>query len=214
VEKEMAQRNKRLRGVFRCDPLSDPPEKIEGTIYNAFPFLDPEELKAGQRAFYFPTICSAYFPPEALGFRYWDAIRPFGSRFVHESTHRVVSDVVATCRMQYLVYYFLGKMKDSLDDDPGCYILIPSFTVRFSNGETSDVFTKLAEEWDDLFFTVSLIQETIANAVQAESESWGEADPYDLLFNEDTRAKFLATLEARGGFLGPVHRETAKDYSN
>jgi hypothetical protein len=206
----MAQRNKRLRGVFRCDLRSDPPEKSERIIYNAFPYLSPKELQDG-RAFYFPTICSAYFPPEALDYN-WDAIQPFKSRFVHEQTHRVVSDVVATCRIQHLIYYFLGKMMDFLDDDSSCHILIPSFTVQFSNGETSDVLTKLAEEFEDLYFTVSLIQETVANAVQAETESWGEVDPYDLLFNADTRAKVLAKVEARGGVLGPVHRETAKDH--
>ena len=200
----MTQRNKRLRGVFRCDPLSDPPEKSERIIYNAFPFITAKELKDGERAFYFPTIYSAYFPPEAL--EYLGGIaEPFESRFDHEYTHRVVSEVVATCKLQYLIYYFLGKMKDFLDDDPGCYILIPSFTVQFSNGETSDFLTKLAEEFEDLYFTASLIQETVANAVQAETESWGEGDPYELLFNDDTRAKFLATLEARGGILGPLH---------
>jgi hypothetical protein len=87
------------------------------------------------------------------------------------STHRVVSDVVATCEIQFLIYFFFGVMMDFLTD-PDCHILVPSFTVKFPNDETNDILTRLANEIDELTFTTGLIHEIVANAVQAEIDGW------------------------------------------
>jgi hypothetical protein len=140
----MAQRNKRLRSVYRCDRQSASSKEIEGTIHNAFPFIAPKELKEGHRAFFFPTVSAMYIPPEETG----SDFRPL---FGHEYAHRVVSSVVSTCEMQFLIYLFLGVMMDLLAD-PQCKILIPSFTIKLSNREINDFLTKLAIEFDDLYF--------------------------------------------------------------
>jgi hypothetical protein len=160
----MAQRNKRCRGVYRSDRRFVSSVEIEGTIYNAFPYISTNELIDGKRAFYFPTIRGIYMPPEKIG-------RDFHSLFEHEYTHRVVSDVVATCEIQFLIYFFLGMMMDFLAD-PECKILIPSFTVKLSNEETNDFLIKLANEIDELNFTTGLVHEIVANAVQAQFEGW------------------------------------------
>jgi hypothetical protein len=75
----MPQRNKRFKGIYRSGPWPVPSGEIEGTIYNAFPYLETEELKKGERAFYFPTIRGVYTPPDANA-------SDFDSRHFHEHT--------------------------------------------------------------------------------------------------------------------------------
>jgi hypothetical protein len=158
----MRRRNKRHTGVYRSDPWYVPSLKIDRAIHNSFPHINTDELKKGvQRAYYIPTICSIYMPPEAKS-------PDFNSRFLHEYTHRVVSDVVATCELQFLIYLFLGEMMDFLD--LGCRLLIPSFTLVRPDGQTDDLLTNLTEQIEELQFTTGLIHEMVANAVQAEQE--------------------------------------------
>jgi hypothetical protein len=158
----MRPRNKRHKGLYRSDPCYVPSLKIDGAIYNPFPYIDTDEVREGvQRAYYIPTIRSVYMPFEAKS-------PDFDSRVLHEETHRIVSDVVATCEVQFLIHIFLGQMMEFLE--LGCHLLVPSFTLVLPDGTTNDSLTNLAEQIEELQFTTGLIHEMVANAVQAERE--------------------------------------------
>jgi hypothetical protein len=160
----MRQRTNRHKGVYTSDPWRAPaPLLRDSNIYNPFPYINTDEVRNGvQRAYYIPTIRSIYMP--------FGVKRPdFDSRVLHEQTHLIVSDVVATCEVQFLIYLFLGQMMEFLE--LGCRLLVPSFTLVLPDGRTDDLLANLTEQIDELNFTTGLIQELVANAVQAERES-------------------------------------------
>ena len=203
---------KRRKGLACSSPLgpgSQLRQKLEGDVYNIFPFIrDPNPEKRAfpmKRAFTFFGIFEGTFYPIS---DVQSIAQKVSSRLIHEVGHYLLGSALVTCEERALGAKLLGKVWNFLGDADGdAKLLIPSFTIV---GPVGKIFAlqKLADRREKLFEAKYAVHEIIACTMQVEAEGWDRDKAKRLirqyvggdLLDEKVMDNFLDVYES----LGPV----------